>query len=71
MGLRHGLLCLGCCWALMALLFGGGAMNLAWDAALAVAVAVEKVAPAGERIGIAMGCGLIAVGAVKLASLLG
>jgi predicted metal-binding membrane protein len=71
MGLRHGLLCLGCCWALMALLFVGGAMNLAWVAALAVAVAVEKVAPAGERIGIAMGCGLIAVGAVKLASLLG
>ena len=29
MGLRHGLFCLGCCWALMALLFVGGVMNLA------------------------------------------
>ena len=31
MGLRHGLYCLGCCWALMALLFVGGAMNLLVD----------------------------------------
>ncbi len=39
MGLRHGLLCVGCCWALMMLLFVGGVMNLAWIAALSVAVA--------------------------------
>ena len=31
MGLRHGLLCAGCCWALMALLFVGGAMNALWS----------------------------------------
>jgi predicted metal-binding membrane protein len=35
MGMRHSLYCLGCCWALMALLFVGGAMNLLWIAALA------------------------------------
>lgn len=34
MGIRHGLYCLGCCWALMALLFVGGAMNLLWIVAL-------------------------------------
>jgi predicted metal-binding membrane protein len=68
MGIRHGLLCLGCCWALMALLFVGGVMNLAWVAALAFAVAIEKIAPAGERMGVAMGWGLIAIGAVKLAT---
>jgi predicted metal-binding membrane protein len=31
-GIRHGLFCLGCCWMLMALLFVGGIMNLAWIA---------------------------------------
>jgi predicted metal-binding membrane protein len=35
MGVRHGLFCLGCCWMLMALLFVGGVMNLAWVAMLA------------------------------------
>lgn len=63
MGARHGWLCVGCCWALMALLFVGGAMNLAWVAALAVAVAVEKLAPGGERIARALGVLLIAAGA--------
>ena len=66
MGLRHGLLCVGCCWALMLLLFVGGVMNLAWIAALSVAVAIEKLAPRGERLGAALGLGLIAAGLVKL-----
>jgi predicted metal-binding membrane protein len=66
MGLRHGLLCLGCCWALMALLFVGGAMNLAWIAALAVAVAIEKLAPAGDRIAPWLGGGLIVAGLAML-----
>lgn len=48
MGLHHGLLCLGCCWALMALLFVLGVMNLAWVAALAGFVLAEKVLPRGE-----------------------
>lgn len=47
MGLRHGAYCLGCCWALMALLFVGGIMNLAWVAALAVFVLAEKVLARG------------------------
>jgi predicted metal-binding membrane protein len=65
-GLRHGLFCLGCCWALMALLFVGGVMNLAWVAALSIAVALEKMLPRGEWIGAALGIALIAVGALKL-----
>lgn len=69
MGLRHGVFCVGCCWALMALLFVGGAMNLPWIAALALGVAVEKLAPSGERIGQALGVLLLAVGAWKLLSL--
>ena len=69
MGLRHGLFCLGCCWALMALLFVGGVMNLAWIAALSIAVAIEKLAPGGERVASALGFGLIAAGLVKLLAL--
>ena len=45
LGIRHGLFCLGCCWALMLLLFVGGVMNLAWVAVLAIIVLGEKFAP--------------------------
>jgi predicted metal-binding membrane protein len=47
MGVQHGAYCLGCCWALMLLLFVGGVMNLAVIAALTVFVAFEKLAPFG------------------------
>jgi len=63
MGLRHGSYCAGCCWALMALLFVGGVMNLLWVAALALFVLIEKVMPAGGRLGKAGGIALIAWGA--------
>ena len=66
MGVRHGLFCLGCCWALMALLFVGGAMNIAWVAALALAVAIEKTAPGGERLAGVLGGVLIVAGLLKL-----
>ena len=49
MGVRHGLFCLGCCWALMAVLIAVGTMNLAWMATLALLILIEKNAPAGER----------------------
>jgi predicted metal-binding membrane protein len=51
MGFRHGVYCVGCCWVLMALLFVAGVMNLLWVAAIAAFVLVEKVVPAGERVG--------------------
>jgi len=70
MGLRHGLFCLGCCWALMALLFVGGAMNLAWVAALSITVAVEKLAPHGEHLARLLGAALIATGLWRLWTLL-
>ena len=41
-GLSHGLYCLGCCWALMAVLFTVGLMNLAWMAGIAVVFLAEK-----------------------------
>src|SRR5712691_8737935 len=66
MGLRHGLYCLGCCWVLMALLFVGGVMNLAWVAAITAFVLLEKVLPAGRAISWITGLGLILWGIVTL-----
>jgi len=70
MGWRHGVFCLGCCWALMALLFVGGVMNLAWVAALSIVVAVEKLAPRGERLATLLGLALLGLGAWRLLPLL-
>jgi predicted metal-binding membrane protein len=62
LGLRHGLYCIGCCWALMALLFVGGVMNLLWIAALAILVLAEKVIPFGRLVARVAGIGFVAVG---------
>ena len=51
MGVRHGAYCAGCCWMLMALLFVGGVMNLAWISAIALLVLIEKLAPGGIWLG--------------------
>ena len=67
MGLHHGGYCLGCCWALMGLLFLLGVMNLLWIAALAAFVLVEKVVPAGPWVGRVAGLGLLAWGIWLLA----
>jgi predicted metal-binding membrane protein len=47
MGARHGLFCVGCCWALMLLLFAVGVMNLFWVAAISAFVLLEKLLPRG------------------------
>jgi predicted metal-binding membrane protein len=64
MGLKHGGYCTGCCWSLMALLFVAGVMNLLWVAAIAAFILLEKVTPAGHRIGQAAGVLLVAGGVV-------
>ncbi len=58
MGLRHGLFCLGCCWAMMGLLFVGGVMNLVWVAGLAAVILLEKALPWGRWIARGTGVGL-------------
>jgi predicted metal-binding membrane protein len=50
LGLVHGTFCLGCCWALMLLLFAAGIMNLVWIAGLAIIVLLEKLAPSGASL---------------------
>jgi predicted metal-binding membrane protein len=62
MGLKHGLFCTGCCWALMALLFVAGVMDLLWVAGIALLVLIEKSAPAGHWVGRATGLLLIGWG---------
>jgi predicted metal-binding membrane protein len=62
MGVDHGAYCLGCCWALMALLFVGGVMNLAVIAALTVFVGFEKLSPFGVRTARASGVVMIGAG---------
>ncbi|MDQ6916607.1 MAG: DUF2182 domain-containing protein [Pseudomonadota bacterium] len=66
LGLGHGLYCLGCCWALMLLLFAGGVMNLAVIVALTLWVLVEKLAPFGQWTARVGGVGLIALAAWML-----
>ena len=67
MGVSHGLFCLGCCWALMAILVAMGTMNLAWMAALAFLILVEKNAPWGERAATVAAAVFAVAGALLLA----
>ena len=69
MGFEHGAYCLGCCWALMLLLFVGGVMNLAVIAALTAFVAFEKLSPFGAQTARVSGGLLIALGAWMLTRL--
>lgn len=62
LGLRHGLYCIGCCWALMTLLFVGGIMNVLWIAAIAIFVLAEKVFFPGRLLSRIAGTLLIAAG---------
>ena len=66
MGLHHGLICIGCCWALMALMFLFGAMNLAWMAALGLFMLLEKAAPGAARAGRLTGLAMALAGAALI-----
>lgn len=66
MGMAHGLYCLGCCWALMGLLFVGGLMNLLWVALLGAYVLLEKYLPGGQWLSKAGGVALILWGLLVL-----
>jgi len=61
LGLRQGMLCLGCCWAMMALMFALGAMNVVWMAILGVLMTVEKLSTT-SRFSEAVGFVFVAVG---------
>ncbi len=61
-GWRHGLYCVGCCWAMMVLLFVLGIMNLFWIATLAILILLEKVIPSGRLIARIAGMAFVAAG---------
>ena len=63
LGILHGAYCLGCCWALMLLLFAAGIMNLVWIAGLAILVLVEKLTPVGAALAKPLAALLIVGGA--------
>ena len=67
MGIEHGAFCLGCCWALMSVLFVVGVMNLVWVAAFAMFVFLERIGPAPTLVGRVAGIGMIIIGVSVLA----
>jgi predicted metal-binding membrane protein len=68
MGLKHGQYCLGCCWALMTVLFVAGVMNIWWIAVLTLFVLAEKLSPRRWMIGPVSGVLLVAWGVWLIAS---
>lgn len=64
MGLGHGLYCLACCWAIMAVAFALGTMNLVWMAAATLILCIEKIAPGGQVISKVFGVGFVAWGLI-------
>lgn len=62
MGLEHGVFCVGCCWAIMLLLFAAGVMNLMWVAIIAGFTLVEKLLPGGVLVGRITGIMLATIG---------
>jgi predicted metal-binding membrane protein len=62
LGLQHGSYCVACCWALMAVMFVVGAMNLAWMGLLTVVVLGEKVIPATWHVDRLVGIALVSSG---------
>ncbi|SEO66644.1 DUF2182 domain-containing protein [Aquisalimonas asiatica] len=66
LGLRHGLFCIGCCWALMLVMVVVGIANLAWMAPLALLMLYEKTGAYGDRVVKPVGIGLIVLGTLLL-----
>ncbi len=69
MGVSHGTYCLGCCWALMCILFAVGVMNLAWVAALTIFVLLEKIGPAGALVSRIAGAAIVLRGILLIAAI--
>jgi predicted metal-binding membrane protein len=66
LGLGHGVFCVGCCWALMAVALVVGMTHVVWMIALTVVVFVEQVVPLGHRMRIPLGVALLAAGFLRL-----
>jgi predicted metal-binding membrane protein len=67
LGMRHGAFCVGCCWALMLVMFAAGVASLIWMALLTAVMIHEKTRPAGARAVPVTGVALLAAASVVLA----
>jgi len=66
LGINHGVFCVGCCWALMLLMFGVGVGNVAWMLALGAFMAAEKNLPWGRKLSAPLGAVLLCWGGLIL-----
>ena len=66
LGARHGMFCVGCCWALMLVMFAAGAVSLIWMAALTALMVHEKTRPSGDRTVPLTGTVLLAAGSTLM-----
>ena len=66
LGINHGLFCVGCCWALMLLMFGVGVGNVGWMLGLGAIMAVEKNVPWGWKLSAPLGLALLGWGSLIL-----
>jgi predicted metal-binding membrane protein len=66
LGVNHGIFCVGCCWALMLLMFGVGVGNVGWMLALGAVMAVEKNMPWGRKLSAPVGLALLGWGGLIL-----
>jgi predicted metal-binding membrane protein len=66
LGLRHGMFCLGCCWALMLVMFGVGVGSIVWMAVLTGIMVIEKTYPGGQRLRLLFGIVLLLLSALWL-----
>jgi predicted metal-binding membrane protein len=66
LGVEHGVFCVGCCWALMLLMFAFGTASVIWMLALAGVMALEKNMPWGRRLSTPLGVALLVIGVAIL-----
>jgi predicted metal-binding membrane protein len=66
LGINHGIFCVGCCWALMLLMFAVGVGNVGWMLGLGAVMAVEKNMPWGRKLSAPLGMALLGWGALIL-----
>jgi predicted metal-binding membrane protein len=67
LGVQHGLFCVGCCWALMLLMFAFGTGSLGWMLVLAAVMAIEKNVRWGPRLSTPLGVALLSWAVVLVA----
>jgi predicted metal-binding membrane protein len=65
-GVIHGAYCIGCCWALFAVLVASASMSLLWLVVFTALIIIEKNSRYGERVALAVAPALVALGLALL-----